>query len=256
MAKRKKPTALQRRRQKEKERKERRLYEQGLIEPVRPKKAKAKKQEQERRRQQQQQHYMQHKHTLEKLKKQELQDIALGLFNEAYRKYYHLKSNGISNVATSIYEADFAGHASYLKTLNKNSLKGVIRDLRKWLDRKDVQYKRAKRAFDKNMQRWGFSNAYEAASFWRDYKKWRETSDEASNADGSPPGVDEFMQAWYSGRESGSELDHIFDDADTLVRADYEASAPDMWDLPEPPDYDDDDEDDEDDGEYDDFFFT
>lgn len=234
MAKKRKLTALQRRQRKEKEKAERRLYEQGRIDPGRPKRTKARKQEQERRRQQKQQHFMQHKHNLEKLKKQELQDIALALFNEAYKKYYNLKSNGISNVATSIYESDFAGHASYIKTLNKNSIKGVIRDLRKWLDRKDTQYKRAKRAFDKNMKRWGFSNADEAAVFWSEYKKWRETSDESSNADGSPPGVDEFMQAWYNGRENGADLDQIFDDADALVRSDYEENAPAPWDLPDP----------------------
>ena len=246
MAKKKrKLTALQRRQRKEKEKAERRLYEQGLREPGRPKKTKARKQEQERRRQQKQQHFMQHKHTLEKLKKQELQDIALDLFNDAYRRYHKLKAAGISNVATSIYESDFAGHASYLKTLNKNSLKGVIRDLRKWLDRKDVQFKRAKRAFDKNMARWGFSNADEAASFWSDYKKWREASSESSNADGSPPGVAEFMEAWYSGRENGAELDQIFDDADALVRSDYEENAPAPWDLPDPDIYGDEEEDEE-----------
>lgn len=244
MAKKRKLTALQRRQRKEKEKAERRLYEQGRIEPGRPKRKKARKQEQERRRQLSHQHFMQHKHTLEKLKKQDLQDIALDLFNDAYRRYHKLKAAGISNVATSIYESDFAGHASYLKALNKNSLKGVIRDLRKWLDRKDVQFKRAKRAFDKNMKRWGFSNADEAAVFWSDYKKWREASSESSNADGSPPGVDEFMDAWYNGRENGAELDQIFDDADALVRSDYEENAPAPWDLPEP-DFDDFEEDDE-----------
>jgi hypothetical protein len=69
MAKKRKLTALQSRQRKEKEKAERRLYEQGKIEPGRPKRTKARKQEQDLRRQLSQQHFMQHKHNLEKLKK-------------------------------------------------------------------------------------------------------------------------------------------------------------------------------------------
>jgi hypothetical protein len=52
------------------------------------------------------------------------------------------------------------------------------------------------------------------------------------------------MQAWYNGRENGAELDQIFDDADALVRSDYEENAPAPWDLPDP-DFDDEEEEDE-----------
>ena len=64
MAKRKKKTALQRRRQKEKERRERQLYQEGKIPPQEPKST-----------------------TKRLMEKQQLQNLALDLFDEAYKKY-------------------------------------------------------------------------------------------------------------------------------------------------------------------------
>lgn len=253
MAKRKKPTALQRRRQKEKERKERQLYQEGKIPPQEPKSTtKRQKKKKQKAAEQKAEHWRLHKDPMMMMDKQQLQNLALDLFDEAYKKYFRLKQKGISNVATSIYESDFAGQAGLVYHMDKNTLRAVVRDLRRWLQRKDVQFKRAKRNFDKHLKKWGFNSGEDAKNFWDAYRKWRQVSDEASNADGSPPGVDDFMDAWYNGRASGADEAQIFDDADKLVRKNYEDSAPDLWDLPEPPDYDDD----EDDGDYGNFFNT
>lgn len=242
--KRKKPSALQRRRQKEREREERKRYEAGKIPPQEPKsKAKRKRKEQERRKAEKEEHFRLHKSELDRMKKKELQFLAHDLFDKAYGKYRGLKQRGISNVGTSIYESDFAGQAGLIYRMNKNTLRAVIRDLRRWLDRKDLQTKRALKNQEKHLKKWGFKDADEAKKFWDDYRKWRQVSDEASNADGSPPGVDDFMTAWFNGMANGADEDQIFDDADSLVRSDYEADAPDPWDLPDPDDFNDDEED-------------
>lgn len=82
--------------------------------------------------------------------KSELMEDVRRLHDIAYWRYYQLMQQGTPNAATSIYETEFAGMDPGSMTINE--LRAMAHKLRRWLRRKDVSAKRARRGQNKTLE--------------------------------------------------------------------------------------------------------
>lgn len=149
----KKQTAAQRRMRKQAEKLARALYDAGKRPAAQPKRAAAKRAAREEIRQTQIFEARQRNMSSEevaKLTKQDAAALLRDLHDQAYRRYYALMQQGTPNAATSIYESDFAGLNPDGMTIN--AIRAKIAALQKWLRRKDVSLKRAKRKQQKDLE--------------------------------------------------------------------------------------------------------
>lgn len=153
MAKRPKETAAHRRLRKQADKLARALYQAGKIPAAEPKRAAAKRAAKEEIRQAQILESRQQRMSSEevaKLSKQDAAALLRDLHDQAYRRYYALMQQGTPNAATAIYETDFAGLNP--DGMTANAIRAKIAALQKWLRRKDVSPKRAKRKQQKDLE--------------------------------------------------------------------------------------------------------
>lgn len=176
----KKQTAAQRRMRKQAEKLARALYEAGKRPAASPKRAAAKRAAREEIRQAQILEARQRNMSSEdvaKLTKQDAAALLRDLHDQAYRRYYALMQQGTPNAATAIYESDFAGLNPDGMTVN--AIRAKIAALQKWLRRKDVSLKRARKKQQKDLE-WlrdhGFPDvtADELEDFYDMYAKYLE----------------------------------------------------------------------------------
>lgn len=224
----KKLTALQKRQQREKERAERKAYEEGKIKPSPSKKAEKQKAAERREAQ---------KRRSEKrsAQKRTAADVAamtnanvisdlMQLWNSAYHRYQALKQAGISNVATSVYEQNFAGMNPFANTINEN--RAMVAALKKWLTRRDISVHRGKKARQKMMQnldKWGLGDMTESEinDFWDLYDKYTEY------IGGMPVNIVQYLEHFsaaydiYRQRPDMSTTE-LFDNARDRMMANYE----------------------------------
>lgn len=149
----KKQTAAQRRMRKQAEKLARALYDAGKTPAAQPKRAAAKRAAREEIRQAQIFEARQRNMSSEevaKLTKQDAAALLRDLHDQAYRRYYALMQQGTPNAATAIYESDFAGLNPDGMTIN--AIRAKIAALQKWLRRKDVSLKRAKKKQQKDLE--------------------------------------------------------------------------------------------------------
>lgn len=175
----KKKTALQKRREREKERARRKAYESGKVAPAKPKGKSARRKAAEAERQLQKQKTAYRKRSAAETAQLNREDLAAevqNLWNDAYHKYRALKDAGISNAATALYEDQFAGMNPWENTVNKNRALAAM--LRKWLHRKDTSVTRGKKNKKKMKDR-----------FFKDF-------DEMFEEDGEDDVMREFWETW------------------------------------------------------------
>lgn len=149
----KKQTAAQRRMRKQAEKLARALYQAGKRPAAAPKRAAAKRAAREEIRQAQIHEAQQRNMSSEevaKLSKQDAAALLRDLHDQAYRRYYALMQQGTPNAATAIYESDFAGLNPDGMTVN--AIRAKIAALQKWLLRKDVSPKRARKKQQKDLE--------------------------------------------------------------------------------------------------------
>ena len=129
------------------------LYQAGKTPAAKPKRAAAKRAAKEEIRQAQILESRQQRMSSEevaKLSKQDAAALLRDLLDQAYRRYYTLMQQGTPNAATAIYETDFAGLNP--DGMTANAIRAKIAALQKWLRRKDVIPKRAKRKQQKDLE--------------------------------------------------------------------------------------------------------
>ena len=129
------------------------LYQVGKTPAAEPKRAAAKRAAKEEIRQAQILESKQQRMSSEevaKLSKQDAAALLRDLHDQAYRRYYALMQQGTPNAATAIYETDFAGLNP--DGMTANAIRAKIAALQKWLRRKDVSPKRAKRKQQKDLE--------------------------------------------------------------------------------------------------------
>ncbi len=232
MAKRRKKTALQRRRERERERDIRTAYQAGKIAPAQPKGKAARRKAAEQARQSQIKagaYKRRSSAEVAQMNKADLITDAMRLWDDAYNKYRALRESGISNAATSMYEQQFAGMDIYSK--NVNELRAIIAQLKHWLSRKDTRVTRAKRAKKKMMQG-VFADMPditedEISDFWHNFALFKEQYGgtfgimSKKRHGGSPPSV--FAQAVKIARENPNmTAQQIFQTAYERMRTEYE----------------------------------
>lgn len=153
MARRSKETAAHRRVRKQAEKLARALYQAGKTPAAQPKRAAAKRAAKEEIRQAQILESRQQRMSSEevaKLSKQDAAALLRDLLDQAYRRYYALMQQGTPNAATATYETDFAGLNP--DGMTANAIRAKIAALQKWLRRKDVSPKRAKKKQQKDLE--------------------------------------------------------------------------------------------------------
>ena len=129
------------------------LYQAGKTPAAQPKRAAAKRAAKEEIRQAQILESRQQRMSSEevaKLSKQDAAALLRDLLDQAYRRYYALMQQGTPNAATAIYETDFAGLNP--DGMTANAIRAKIAALQKWLQRKDVSPKRAKKKQKKDLE--------------------------------------------------------------------------------------------------------
>lgn len=129
------------------------LYQAGQVPAAEPKRAAAKRAAKEEIRQAQIFEAKQQRMSSEevaKLSKQDAAALLRDLLDQAYRRYYALMQQGTPNAATAIYETDFAGLNP--DGMTANAIRAKIAALQKWLRRKDVSPKRAKKKQKKDLE--------------------------------------------------------------------------------------------------------
>lgn len=129
------------------------LYQAGKTPAAEPKRAAAKRAAKEEIRQAQILESRQQRMSSEevaKLSKQDAAALLRDLLDQAYRRYYALMQQGTPNAATAIYETDFAGLNP--DGMTANAIRAKIAALQKWLRRKDVSPKRAKKKQQKDLE--------------------------------------------------------------------------------------------------------
>lgn len=129
------------------------LYEAGKTPAAEPKRTAAKRAAKEEIRQAQILESRQQRMSSEevaKLSKQDAAALLRDLLDQAYRRYYALMQQGTPNAATAIYETDFAGLNP--DGMTANAIRAKIAALQKWLRRKDVSPKRAKKKQKKDLE--------------------------------------------------------------------------------------------------------
>ena len=230
MAKRKKPTAKQRRMQKARERAERAAYERGEIKPKAPK-AKAKRERAETARRAEQSAATGYRRLsaaeTAKLPNSELIANIMRLWDDAYRKYRALKAAGISNVATSLYEESFAGMNPAENNINQN--RAIATALKKWLKRKDTSVSRSKKNKKKTERLFEKEFGYDKMSederreFWNLYKKYVEY------VGGIPQGASHYLKHFSNAYKVYREKSQVtqkqlFDSARERMMKEYEQS--------------------------------
>lgn len=234
MAKKKKLTAKQKRERRDRERDDRKAYEEGRRGPSRPKSTRKRQKMKEEQRLKQKEAYNKENPSQRDIMKMEKQLLKEHLYNkllQAWNKYFNLISQGIKNAATAIYETDLLGQINDLDNMDLNTMRALLKVVNKWLQRKDVNMKRAKKNWNKAKQKFGFDNADEASNYWDMFKKWLESSDAAKGTPGSPKKVEAFKEAYQRWKASGSDdMQELFDLADKSLRDDYEPIDP--FDFP------------------------
>lgn len=226
MAKKKKLNAKQKRERRERERLDRKLYEEGKKKASGPKSTRARQKAREELRQQQiEEHRKQHptQRDVAKMEKQTLKAHLYGKLMQAWTKYMNLIQMGIKNAATAIYETDLLGQINDLDNMDINTLRALLKVVDKWLSRKDINKKRAKKNWEKAKKEYGFESADDASNFWEKFKKWMESSDAAKGTVGSPKKIQAFKDAYQKWKASGSDdMQELFDLADRELRDNYD----------------------------------
>lgn len=226
MAKKKKPTAKQRRMQKAREKAERARY----LESKKPKAPAPDNVTRARERKAKQELKLARQRSsaeVAALKGQQVIAELNILWDEAYRKYRRLMQAGTPNAATAIYEQNFAGMNPAANNLNKN--RALIAALKKWLARKDTSTTRAKKARRKTERQFerefGYSKMTdeERRAFWSMYNKYVEYT--GGIPQGSKHYLKHFSNAYQTYRENPRMTQkELFDNARERMMKEYEQS--------------------------------
>lgn len=224
--KKRKQTALQKRKAKERERAQRAAYLSGKIEPAKPKGIKARRAKVEEMRLAQIEAGAYRKRSAAetaRLKRGDLLGDIMQLWDDAYFKYRRLREAGVTNAATAVYEQNFAGMNPYDKTLNEN--RAIAAQLKSWLRRKDTSPTRAKKNLAKMKKRVfdefpDISDA-EMSEFWELYHKYIEWSG------GIPQGSKNYLKNFAKAydvyrRSSNMSMEHLFRNAESRILSEYE----------------------------------
>lgn len=240
MAKKKKPTAKQKRERRERERKERRDYQAGKTKAQGPKKTRARQKLREEIREKQREEHRKNNPDQRDILKMEKQALKAHLYNkllQAHNKYMDLIKQGIQNAATAIFESDLLGQLNDLDEMDINTMRALLKVVNKWLARKDINVKRARKTWEKAKKKFGFDDAEEAKDYWELFKKWLESSDTAKGTPGSPKKIEAFKDAYQRWKASGSDdMQDLFDLADKSLRDEYDPIDP--FDYPGEDEYD------------------
>lgn len=152
-------------------------------------------------------------------------DIA-ALWDTAYGKYKRLMQQGTPNAATVIYEQNFAGMNPYKNNMNTN--RALAAKLKTWLKRKDVSATKAKKAQNKTLnylKKHGFKDITkdELQQFFDLYQKYLEYTG------GVPQGVRKYLEHFASAYEKYKEdpetnMQTIFENARERMYSEYETT--------------------------------
>lgn len=160
-----------------------------------------------------------------KLSKAQLSADVTALWDKAYAKYRRLMAQGTPNAATAIYEQNFAGMNPERNTMNKN--RALLAQLKSWLKRKDTSATKAKKAQRKTMKylkEHGFPNISqdELSEFWDLYDKYLEYT--GGIPQGAKKYIESFASAYQKYRDDPTgNMGEMFDDARRRMYEEYES---------------------------------
>lgn len=224
----KKLTAKQQRMRRERERAERAAYQAGQIKPApkKPAKQRATSEAKKTKRAVSEARRRTAAETAAMTNAAVIGDI-MRLWDAAYSKYRRLMAQGTPNLATSIYEQNFAGMDPTQNNVNKN--RALATALRKWLKRKDVSATKAKKQKKKTERMFEKSFGYdkmtdeEKRAFWDSYKKFVEYS--GGVPQGAKHYVKHFSNAYKVYRDNpGMSQQQLFESARERMMKEYEQS--------------------------------
>lgn len=224
----KKLTAKQQRMRRERERAERAAYQAGQIKyaPKKPAKQRSASEAKKTKRAVSEAQRRTAAETAAMTNAAVIGDI-MRLWDAAYAKYRRLMAQGTPNLATSLYDQNFAGMDPTQNNVNKN--RAIVTALRKWIKRKDVSATKAKKQKKKTERMFEKSFGYdkmtdeEKRAFWDSYKKYVEY------IGGVPQGakhyIKHFSNAYKVYRDNpGMTMQQLFENARERMMKEYEQS--------------------------------
>ena len=159
-----------------------------------------------------------------KLSKAQLAADVSALWDKAYSKYRRLMAQGTPNAATAIYEQNFAGMNPERNSMNKN--RALLAQLKNWLKRKDTSATKAKKAQRKTLdylKKHGFPDisSDEMTDFWDMYDKYLEYT--GGIPQGAKKYIESFASAYQKYRDDpAGNMQEMFEDAKQRMYAEYE----------------------------------